>query len=961
MNNKGTFTISIAKIAWALMTMIFVTMAFAYGQSCQLLPGWSPSTLGDGQSRTGYQIPKATFTQSCTWTAWLITCISGSVANGNVFTYPSCIPHTWTGCSTPTGANHLQYKTLYKLNHNTFTQTCQELSQSLQCLNGVFTWGITPRLYTFATCIDTPRAQCIDTRTTPASYKDHGETVVGYLAAAPGFGQTCSTLQRTLTCTNSFRSGNGNQGQAGLVTGCTNPSAFSGCLNVRTNIMAPHSSSINAYTSPWGICTGLLKTLTCTNGFRLGNGSSQQAGLYSGCTEANQSPCPNIITYSGTLPHGTFITKYSSQYALWSNGHYCTDYAKVLQCKNGLRSGNQLWLFTGCQNVQSGSCRDTHTASRIPPYGFVYRYDYNQPTGGSGCADMRHKVLCINGARSGNINLSPTCGNCELPRWGVLAEGQTTYGYSTILRSLTWVNYVGGCNAYGAQMKCVNSMLQGVAATWIVGAFTPSDYPYSLIDCQSGTPRNCTGWATSLTHGQTVTGYSQTWAELPKTCNQNYSTTLTCMNGVINGNRQTYKYATCSGETLANGIDISIIDSPGLPGYENQSGFLVAQGSSPQISILFKNRWDALLDQTFTEPWFLSCTWTEQSLNVYKSNANISLTVNSGTKVGTNIRLKSIFTQSLWWKTLECRIDPAMITAGDVVASNNIRSGRFEVVKADRFDLALSKSIETIKQNLDAAEGAKGTQWLQNLVFNKIMNVLVPIIIVVGILSAILGFYKLMFSSDENAVKEGTRYVIFGIIGIIVIVSARFIGQNVYDLLVVDEIVWSNIASWLYDKIIYPFIKFAIYLVLGAMFVILVSRVITFIFGSDADAQKKAGTLIGRNVISMLLIIGAKQIVEAIYGKRTDVINENATNLWEIGSGILADKNIPILYQIINYALWIASLVILVIIVIQTIKLLTKPDDPAQVKSIKNSLLYMFIGILVLGAGYLIVNFAIIQ
>jgi len=51
-------------------------------------------------------------------------------------------------------------------------------------------------------------------------------------------------------------------------------------------------------------------------------------------------------------------------------------------------------------------------------------------------------------------------------------------------------------------------------------------------------------------------------------------------------------------------------------------------------------------------------------------------------------------------------------------------------------------------------------------------------------------------------------------------------------------------AVGLYDRILYPFIKLAIYLVLGAMFVILVTRVITFLFGSDADAQKKAGTLI---------------------------------------------------------------------------------------------------------------------
>jgi hypothetical protein len=38
---------------------------------------------------------------------------------------------------------------------------------------------------------------------------------------------------------------------------------------------------------------------------------------------------------------------------------------------------------------------------------------------------------------------------------------------------------------------------------------------------------------------------------------------------------------------------------------------------------------------------------------------------------------------------------------------------------------------------------------------------------------------------------------------------------------------------------------------------------------------------------------------------------------------------------------------------------LMKPDDAAQLKSIKNSLLYMFIGILIIGLWYLIVNFAI--
>ena len=74
MNYRHRFTTSTAKIVGSLMTIAFSLVAFAYGQSCNLLPGWSPSTLADGQSRTGYQINEATYTQSCDAAAGTITC-----------------------------------------------------------------------------------------------------------------------------------------------------------------------------------------------------------------------------------------------------------------------------------------------------------------------------------------------------------------------------------------------------------------------------------------------------------------------------------------------------------------------------------------------------------------------------------------------------------------------------------------------------------------------------------------------------------------------------------------------------------------------------------------------------------------------------------------------------------------------------------------------------------------------
>jgi len=641
--------------------------------------------------------------------------------------------------------------------------------------------------------------------------------------------------------------------------------------------------------------------LTCINGARSGNGANQQNGLFTGCVLANTAPClaSEIGLGTGTIAHGLTVSLYTAPYAFQTNNETCMDFRIPVRCTDGARIGTGYtpWATyaTWCQNVASWSCLHPWQANTYTPH-----------------------LAFISAYTADSPTASYGCDSVRVSLYCNAAQRRLGSGLWTIVLNPA-TTYFGSCG------WCI---LPG--GWW----FLPE-------------------WASTGT-------YSRTGAIFPQIC-ANFATTLTCSGWVLNGNRQTYRYTGCQNfGWLTPGTDLAIDGSTGIPWVHNLSGTLIAQWSSPQVSILLENKWDTLFSGSATA-WFITCERTDKNIKVYTSNPIESLIINPGTKLGTNIRLDPIFTQSLGEKTLECKIHPNLLSPGIVNndTSNDTKSRVFEVVEADRFDLALRRSIDPISGNLDPGQGAKWPQWLQNFVFNNIMNILLPLIIVLGILSSILGFYKLMFSSDENAIKEGTRFIIYGVIGIIIIMSAKFIGQNVFDLLQWD-IEWRNMAQWLYNNILFPFIKLAIYLVLWAMFVILVSRVITFLFGSDADAQKKAGTLIWWNVISMLVIIWAKQIVETIYGKQDQVL-QDATNLWEIWSGILADKNIPILYHIINYALGIASLVILVIIILQTIKLLMKPDDPAQIKSLKNSLFYMFLGILVLGAGYLIVNFAIIN
>jgi len=108
-----------------------------------------------------------------------------------------------------------------------------------------------------------------------------------------------------------------------------------------------------------------------------------------------------------------------------------------------------------------------------------------------------------------------------------------------------------------------------------------------------------------------------------------------------------------------------------------------------------RNNGTDAFDETDILPGFLTCTWEEEDLVVYASNTISSLVVNPGTQLGINIRIQAIFTQSLGTKTLTCTLD-----------GGNTWSDVFEIVTAERFDLALRRSIDGISQYIDAPEGA---------------------------------------------------------------------------------------------------------------------------------------------------------------------------------------------------------------------------------------------------------------
>jgi hypothetical protein len=116
------------------------------------------------------------------------------------------------------------------------------------------------------------------------------------------------------------------------------------------------------------------------------------------------------------------------------------------------------------------------------------------------------------------------------------------------------------------------------------------------------------------------------------------------------------------------------------------------------ITLALRNNGTTLVNAT-AGAGFVTCTWTDQGLNIYSSPALGTLIVNPGTKIALPIQLKSIFTQVQGEKHISCTIN-----FSDVNASNNTWTATYGVTSAQRFDLAMETSIQPIKQNLDAAE-----------------------------------------------------------------------------------------------------------------------------------------------------------------------------------------------------------------------------------------------------------------
>lgn len=273
--------------------------------------------------------------------------------------------------------------------------------------------------------------------------------------------------------------------------------------------------------------------------------------------------------------------------------------------------------------------------------------------------------------------------------------------------------------------------------------------------------------------------------------------------------------------------------------------------------------------------------------------------------------------------------------------------------------------------------------WKWSDLFNeqvyKIIDYVINIFIVIWIAVAFFWGYKIMMSDKEETMKEWIRLVGFGALWIIIMVSAKFLATSLVwesgiGWIIGDQFVnpWERWPSWvefadeLYNKIMYPFIKVILYFVVWALFFVMAGKVVWFVTATDDAAKKKAWWIIIWSVVWILIVMWAKQIVEAVMWNQNMVLNKDATwiSWWEadwMWWRLLEFSSIPIIAQVINRVMGLTMFAILVLIIIQWYKIFTKPDDPKTREGLKKAILYMIIWVLVIWAAYVISNVLVIN
>lgn len=319
--------------------------------------------------------------------------------------------------------------------------------------------------------------------------------------------------------------------------------------------------------------------------------------------------------------------------------------------------------------------------------------------------------------------------------------------------------------------------------------------------------------------------------------------------------------------------------------------------------------------------------------------------------------------------------------------------------KNDRFEYYFGEVIgPNLQDNIDLIwyEGQNDGQSVIDFIFDFLNNRVFPMLLMLSLVTVVFGCINFIFSESDESSKTATNYIIWWIVAIVLLVSINYImgvlvggdsgastGSNADGLfeqfgrtLWFTDIYYEydenkngiRLVTQIYDRLIYPFIKFLSYLLIGILFTVLLINVFKYISSGDDDSmQKKSMTICINAIIGILLIVSAKFVVQFIYGVQEKVLRKNITNLSQMGGQIAwldssSVSNTQLIFNYLNRGLSFLAFIIVILIIANAYKLLFAGwDDAEALSNTKKYFLYLALGLVLIGMSYMIINFLIVK
>jgi hypothetical protein len=264
---------------------------------------YSGKPVANQTTVTAYSKSLVGFSQSCTSVQTALTCNNGTLSDSSgkplANFYGTCGTATKSSCSF---LNYADSTTINIASGQTVTgysstsvlegNTCASVQKNVSCNDGIMsingvelTSAAIPVTYLYSSC---NVGACTITKQSVLN----GASVTAYASSYVGYGQSCSSVQATLTCRNSTLF-NATGAAYSYTTTCA-PVTTPNCIvddfaNGFADINIPNGQAITGYTRKTGgtTCPNYKVTLSCSNGLISENGgaaTSPNSGIfYSTC------------------------------------------------------------------------------------------------------------------------------------------------------------------------------------------------------------------------------------------------------------------------------------------------------------------------------------------------------------------------------------------------------------------------------------------------------------------------------------------------------------------------------------------------------------------------------------------------------------------------------------------------------------------------------------------------------